>query len=70
MTIKPFHLRIKFDQYRFCYIFYIFDRKIELDFKNVFLVGVNEESFITKKDIDKALRNILNKNLVDRRLFK
>ena len=67
MTIEPFHLRIKFDQYRFCYIF---DRKIELDFKNVFLVGVNEESFITKTDIDDALRNILNKNLGNRRLIK
>ena len=67
MTIKPFQLRIKFDQYRFCYIY---DRKIEADFKNVFLIGVIEESFITKKDIDDALRNILNKNLVDRRLFK
>lgn len=67
MTIDPFHLRIKFDQYRFCYIYHL---NVELDFKNVFLVGVNEESFITKKDIDVALRNILNKNLVDGRLFK
>lgn len=70
MTIDdPFHLRIKFDQYRFCYIF---DRKIELDFKNVFLTSIHNESVITKNhiDIDVALRNILNKNLVDRRLFK
>ena len=67
MTIDdPFHLRIKFDQYRFCYIF---DRKIELDFKNVFLVTMHREN-INKIDIDDALRNILNKNLVARRLFK
>lgn len=67
MKIEPFNLRIKFDQYRFCYIF---NRTIELDFKNVFLVAISHETFIVKNDIDKTLRYILNKNLVNSSMFK